>query len=109
MKFERDDVTFSGRVSFSVLPVEFTDTFKDLVTPSVSNVNVFKCSGSVTTITNFLSGSDGQTIKILGDGNTTVSNNSNISTNTGANKLLAVNKIYRFTYLQETAHWYEDE
>lgn len=67
-------------------------------TPSVLNQDYWECmnTGAVT-ITQFEYGYNLQTLKILGDGFTTIANNANIKTNTGANKLLAVNKVYTFT------------
>lgn len=76
-------------------------------TPSVMDVNAFKCGTAVVTITNFRHGQEGQTIKILGHANTTISNNATIKTNTGANKVLAALKIYTFTMFSNV--WYEDE
>jgi hypothetical protein len=105
----KEIVRFLDAVEFRILPKFNIDTFKSIATPDISNREVFRCSGSVITITNFLGGSDGQTIKIRGDGNTTISNNTNIATNTGANKLLANNKVYYYTYFSDTKKWYEKE
>ena len=88
--------------------VQYRDSFKNGdATPSVMDVNVWKCGTTVVTITNFKHGQEGQIIKILGDANTTIANNANIKTNTGANKALAANKIYTFTMISNV--WYEDE
>lgn len=108
MKREASDTTFLGRITFVNLPTVNRDTLVNSATPSVANRTVMIGSGHVVTVTNFLNGTDGQPLTIIGDGTTTVSNNANISTSTGANKLLAANKAYRFTYLVSTAHWYED-
>lgn len=75
-------------------------------TPDVQNVPYFYSHSSAVTVTNFKHGQDGQTIKILGNGNTTITNNANIKTNTGANKVLAANMVYTFTYFNKV--WYED-
>lgn len=98
---------FNNGAAFNILPDVSSSRFDGSTTPSVSNVTGFLAGASTPiTITNFLKGSDWQTISILGDGNTTISNNANIKTNTGANKLLAANKIYRFTCISNV--WYED-
>lgn len=107
MKFEREPITFLTTVNFGRLPNKPVSRFGiGVLTPSVSNCEYWICGGTVVSITNFKDGSDGQNLHILGDGNTTIVNNANIITNTGANKLLTNNKIYRFTYLNKT--WIED-
>jgi len=67
------------------LPYGVTD-IGGSATPNVSAGNVFNCTNaSPTTITNFLGGSTGQTITItFQDGNTTIQNNANIVTASGA-------------------------
>lgn len=75
-------------------------------TPSVLNVNCWECHSSVVTITNFKDGQDGQTIRLLGNPNTTIQHGSFIKTNTGANKVLVADKIYKFTMFNGV--WYED-
>ncbi len=101
-----DEVVFNFPFRMLNLFHEHKDTLKNIATPSVRNVRVWSCSGAVVTITNFLDGTDNHPISILGDGNTTVSNNATIKTNTGANKLLGANKVYRFTLINNI--WYED-
>jgi hypothetical protein len=59
------------------------------------------------TITTITGGVDGRTVKFLGDGFTSFDNNATIKPNTGALKLLALNKVYSFTYLSGV--WYEAE
>lgn len=108
MKIESEDTQFLGRVWFRNLPEHPPSTFKGVAVEDVTNGRVFVGSGVVVTITNFSGGANGNVIKILGDGTTTVSNNANIKTNTGANKLLAANKIYTFTYFDSTKLWVED-
>jgi hypothetical protein len=88
MKVEREAISFLNVTSFAILPTKRLSKFKNTATPDVSNCEYFLCSGSVVTITNFLNGSKPQRINILGDGSTTIANNANIITNTGANKLL---------------------
>lgn len=88
---------------------EFVQTFKDEdATPSVMNLKKFKAGSlAASLLTYFDDGQDGQEISILGDGLTTVVHNaSKILTNTGANKLLATGKVYRFT--RYDSKWVED-
>jgi hypothetical protein len=76
-------------------------------TPSVSNLTIFKGSNTgPVTVTQFMNGQEGQVISILGDGNMTIANGALIKTNNGINKLLLINKIYRFTRISNV--WYED-
>ncbi len=109
MKIEQDDITFQSLVTFLNLPRVPTDIFKAVATPNVFGRGVWRSSGSVVTITNFFGGTDGQGISIIGDGTTTIENNSNITTNTGADILLDNELVYRFTYLDSTNHWYMDK
>lgn len=97
------------RQSFLVLPeVYINDMPPANTTPSVLNclVHRFINTGAVT-VTNFIDGASGQTIKIKGDGFTTVKNNTTIKTNTAADKLTAAYKIYTFTLISGV--WYENE
>ena len=101
-----DQCQFRNKVSFLVDPTIFGDNI-NVAIPNVSNRKVFICSYSApTTITNFTGAINNKTIRILGDGNATVKNGTNIFTNTGADKLLEVNKIYVFTMINNL--WYED-
>lgn len=97
-----------GRNDPLTLPTSFVGTFVASDTePSVLNVNVWKCNNTgAVTVTNFTNGQEGQTIRIYGDGFTTVQNGTNIFTNIGADKLLATNAIYTFTNINSI--WYED-
>lgn len=82
----------------SVLPFYYIGKLKKgSVTPSVKNTERWDCvnTGAVT-ITNFLDGQPGQTLYLLGDGFTTIANNTKLAPNTGAAKLLAANKLYVF-------------
>lgn len=104
----RNETIFEAPTTFNVLPrvkhqkFEATDT-----TPSVLNNKhwIANNTGAVT-VTQFDDGAEAQEIAILGEGQTTVANNANIKTNTGANKLLAANKVYRFTRFNSI--WVED-
>lgn len=75
--------------------------------PRIQDVECWICGGTVVTITDFLFGQNGQTIKILGKANTTIKNNTKIKTNTGADKTLSNDKVYRFTRFNNI--WYEAE
>lgn len=64
---------------------------------------------AATVVTNFLNGRDGQPLQVLStNGNATIANNANIVTNTGANKLLTANLVYRFHFYKSTGKWHED-
>lgn len=82
-----------------VLPTRFVGRLqKNIQTPSVKNVERWIAQNTVAiAILEFSNGQEGQEIKILGDGFTSVQNTVNIKTNTGATKLLAVGKVYTFT------------
>lgn len=109
MKVFEEEVIFDNVASFNVLPKTPVDKFKPTdVTPSVLNCNNWICTNvGAITVTNFKNGADGQRLHILGEGFTTIANNANIKTNTGANKLLLANKVYRFTLFANI--WIEDE
>jgi hypothetical protein len=68
-------------------------------TPSVKNAVKWKAVNTgAHNVTNFLSGQEGQEIQILGDGQTTIVHDvTKIICLTGANTLLASNKVYKFT------------
>lgn len=75
------------------------------VTLDATNVKVLRLDNTgPVNVTGIKGGTDGHDIRILGDGQATIINNSAVTkpaepiiTNTGANKLLAANKVYRFT------------
>jgi hypothetical protein len=89
-------------------PVSFVGKFTSgAVTPSVLNVDRWQfINTNPLTVTNFLQGQEGQHIKVLGDGFTTIQNNTNIKTNTGADVLLASTTVYSFTRFNNV--WYQD-
>lgn len=105
MKVERDQVQFTNVVQFRLIPQKLGSTLEGTI-PDVSNCEFWYCSGDVVTITNFLGGSAFQILHILGDGFTTLQFNTNIKTNTAADKLLASNKIYTLTLFGTT--WVEN-
>ena len=85
--------------------------FTDLATtPDVSQGNCFTITNSApTTITNFVPDAtrfNGQIIYLLPtNGNTTVKNNANINTSTGADITLSANTVYRF--INNGTKWYQ--
>lgn len=101
-----EETHFEAPVTFTILPKQFVNPLLNSATPSVLNKNTLVGSGATITVTNFLDGNPNDAINILGDGTTTVANNSHIKTNTGANKLLTANKVYHFTLINNI--WYED-
>lgn len=96
------------KISTLVLPEVYINDIPPLnTTPSVLNclVHKFTNTGAVT-VTNFIDGASGQTIRVKGDGNTTIQNNTTIKTNTAADKLTAAYKMYVLTLIDGV--WYED-
>jgi hypothetical protein len=66
-------------------------------TPNVEGFrNWFAQNVGAFNVTNFTTGRGGQRISVIGDGFTTVVNGATIKTTTGANKLLAANRVYDF-------------
>ena len=108
----RDEQVIEAPMTLLSQPKEFVSTFRAAdATPSVLNLTRFKAGNTVANnITYFDDGFDGQQISILGDGFTTVVHDlgppAKIATNTAANKLLATNKVYRFTRYDKV--WVED-
>lgn len=104
---ETRKIQFQNQIDFFRHPTVYdslvnpTDT-----TPNVDNLDVLRLSGAVVLITNFLKGYENQYLRLLGDGTSTIQNNVNIKTNTGANKLLLANRVYKFSYINKI--WYED-
>lgn len=103
----RDRTTFTGGVSFPVLPDSNNSESLGDTIPAISNINFLKFTNSAPlTVTYFKGGREGTPLSILGDGFTSIDNNTAIKTNTGGAKLLSAAKIYRFTCLNGI--WYED-
>ena len=102
-----EPVKFLSSVSFSEVPETPVLLAQNSAT-SISLLNAqrvrFTNTGSVT-VTAFTNGQEGQFVTILGDGFTTLANNTVIKTNTGAGKLLVVNQIYGFVLFN--AVWIE--
>ena len=103
-----EEVVFDGPSEFIKLPTKRLNKFTaGDTTPTVKDSEHLKTQNvGAVTVTQFDDGQEQQRLHILGDGFTTVANNANIKTNTGANKLLAANKVYRFTNFEKV--WIED-
>lgn len=91
-------IRFLSTVNFSELP-ETPVLYATVVPSTLSVLNVTRVKLGATSpgsLTDFTNGADGQTIYVVGDGNTTITHGTKIVTNTGANKLLANNSLYIF-------------
>ena len=87
-----------------VLDVGFITSMRG-ATPSVKNINVFKCQNTApVTITNFVDGQPAQQIWILGDGLATVQHGTRIITSSLADKLLEDEILYIFVYIDGIWH-----
>lgn len=109
----RDSLSIpSGDVLSFADPVDFLATVRlyqlienpieviDFVPTTINVLNITRVelkNTTAVTVTNLIGSQEGQEVKILGDGYTTIQHGTNIFTNTAANKLLAVNKVYTFT------------
>jgi hypothetical protein len=86
----------------------FTNTMKPAAgaTPDAYETALMDTSNftSATTITNFVGGAEGQHMRVIGNANITIANNSTIKTSTGANVTMIASKIYSFTFYHGT--WY---
>ena len=102
----RDMVLFEGDVIFKRPirnEISIFDGSGDINTAGVSRLKA--ANNSPQNVSYFVGGVEGQTIMVLGDGNTTIVNSSDIRTNTGADKLLAAETVYTFTLFDGV--WYE--
>lgn len=97
---------FETAPTFNALPKGFIQTLVG-ATPIVLNLTNMLSHAVATTVTELRQGQDGQTLVILGNGNTTMEYNAVIKTNTGVDKVLLADIVYRFTYF--SGIWYEDE
>lgn len=111
----KGEVHFEDMVQRDVLEKQYVQPMKG-ATPDVSNKRIFEGANTgAVNVTDFINGSLGQRLFIRGDGQMTIINSAIILTNTGANKLLAVNKVYKFTYFERIVAtnvlhvWVEDE
>lgn len=106
-QFFNEAVEFESEVRHKVLPVVFVDKLEpSSATPSVQNVTVFRAGGALVTVTNFVQGQEGQQIRILGDGLTTIAHNANIKNASLANLLLLTNTIYSYILIGNV--WYQN-
>lgn len=106
---QRTEVIQQAPTTKLVSDREFVTIFRSAdATPSVLNLTKFIASNTgAQNVTYFDDGFDGQEISILGDGNTTLIHDAaKLLLNTGANKLLAANKVYRLT--RYNGKWIED-
>ena len=94
-----DPINFLATVTYSQLAEQPVETAPKVTTTiNVLNITRVQFVNTVaTTVVDFVGEQSGQEIKLLGDGFTTIQNGTNFFTNTGANKLLAINKVYTFT------------
>lgn len=107
---DNDDIQFNGLIGFKNIPIQITTQWRTgVTTPSAFGVNVASTANTVpVSVTDIIGAVDGQYLRILGDGLTTIVNSARMRTNTGANKLLAASKVYRFTYFDSIHQWIED-
>lgn len=103
-----EHVSEAPNTPFQMPKQQPTKLRKGHTAPSVQNLEKFMLQNTVaTTLTDFANGQDGQHIHVLGDGQTSVgAAATSIISNTGAAKLLAVNKVYGFTRFNGV--WIED-
>lgn len=110
----RVDREITGQTREQILPTVISQVFKSASTPTmipVSNLRVIYCDNAgAIEVSNFTGGAKHQTIALRGDGVTVIKNNANIVTNTGVDKVLSLNKVYRFTLFDNsgTLQWLED-
>lgn len=106
-KIINEPTIFTGPIEFQQLPKTYVDSVSGTTFNVANLIAVIAVNTAPTNVTDFLRGASGQTIRILGDGQSTVVHSALIKTNTGANKLLASNKVYTFTRFNNV--WYEAE
>ncbi len=106
-KIFNEPVEFEAEVRHKVIPHVFVDKLQPLsTTPRVSNVTAVIASATAPiTVTDFTKGSDGQPLRILGDGFTTVAHNAKIKRIIGSTSLLEIDRVYEFIFLENI--WYE--
>jgi len=75
-------------------------------TPSVNQYGFFK-TGDASVYTNFINQVPGQPLEILATYAATLADGANIKTNTGVDKVMEINKIYKLR--DNNGIWYEDE
>jgi hypothetical protein len=92
-------IEFESSVRFRELIETPLETIKaTTTTPNVlNNTKIVLSSTAPVNVTNFLNGQEGQTIFVVGDGQSTIKNNATISTNGNADKLASSGSVYCFT------------
>lgn len=107
MRYENDLVVFTAGRQDSV-PATLNISESDSATPDVFAVDILKLTQtSATDVTNFLKGSAGQLLRIVGNSNITIKDNANIKTADGNDRVLKNDVVYTFTYADNV--WYENE
>lgn len=108
IRMDREEIwherVINAETVINVLDKRSFDTLVS-TTPRVTNKEQWLSHAASTTVTDFLGGKDGQHLYILGNGNTTLTHGTNIFTNTGANKVLAANRMYHLIHYN--GKWYE--
>lgn len=101
--------------SRNVLEKQIVNTIKSNATPNVLNRKFFELINTgANVITDFINGAPGQRIYLLGDGFTTLEHGTFIFTNTGVDKLLLADIVYKLTFFEidgspKSHKWVEDE
>jgi len=105
-RIEEDEVIQAAPRTELVLTRRFWELISG-ATPSIEQQTHLEFF-STSAITNFLDGQEAQTIKVLGDGASSVAHNANIKRNTAgqASAILLIDQVYTFTY--KDAIWSED-
>ncbi len=89
--------TVASRTDYAFKPTRFVFKSLSQTVIKVRGVDIVQfINTSPITVTNILDGNDNQDIILYGDGQTTLQNNSNIVTISGANLLLASGRLYQF-------------
>lgn len=104
-RVEKEQI-FEQPVTLLRLQKRFLNTLVG-ATPDVLNKEFWRSHDAATSVTAFTRGQPGQELRILGNGNTTLVYGATIKTNTGVDKLLLADIVYRLTYFEGV--WYEDE
>ncbi len=108
LKIEKEEIVFDAPVTLNKLVKRLIASFVGS-TINALNVELFDLNNtSPTNIATISNGQNGQTIHLLGDGQTTLTNAGNIRTRTGASVLLATGLIYQLTYMKTSTvgYWY---
>ncbi len=94
------------QTDYQILPTLFLRQSKGDTVIDVQSLTVIEFLNiAPITVTNFIKAIPNQTISILGDGFTTIADNSFITTNSGSNVLLANGQVYQFIFIADV--WYQ--